>query len=67
MAVRENFQMFVVYPNVSLSCLIEFDKIKSNLSQEERNFFFRGIVDCVVFDQHESYKPIKFFELDRAC
>ena len=66
MAVRENFQMFVVYPNVALSCLIDFDKIKSNLSQEERSFFFRGIVDCVVFDQHESYKPIKFFELDSS-
>ncbi|MEH2145424.1 hypothetical protein [Nostoc sp.] len=36
------------------------------MSQEEISFFFRGIVDCVVFDQHESYKPIKFFELDSS-
>jgi hypothetical protein len=64
MAVREIFQMYIVYPNVALSCLINFDKIKDNLLQEERNFFFRGIVDCVVFDQHDNYKPIKFFELD---
>jgi len=64
MAVREIFQMFVVYPNVALNCLIDFDKIKNNLSPEERSFFFRGIIDCVVFDQHNRYKPIKFFELD---
>jgi hypothetical protein len=64
MGVREVFQMFVVYPNVALSCVIDFDKIKENLSIDEKNFFFRGILDCVVFDQHNSYKPIKFFELD---
>lgn len=64
MAVRELFQMYVVYPNVALSCMISFDKIKNNLSQEEKSFFFKGIVDCVVFDQHNSYKPINFFELD---
>lgn len=64
MAVREVFQMFVVYPNVSISCLINFDKIKNELSSEEKSFFFKGIVDCVVFDQHNNYKPIKFFELD---
>ena len=64
MALREIFQMFVVYPNVALSCLIDFDKIKDSLSLEEKSFFFKGIIDCVVFDQHNSYKPINFFELD---
>ncbi len=64
MAVREVFQMFVVYPNVAISCLIDFDKIKNDLSLEEKNFFFKGIVDCVIFDQYNNYKPIKFFELD---
>ncbi|MBW4559221.1 MAG: DUF2726 domain-containing protein [Trichormus sp. ATA11-4-KO1] len=64
MAVREVFQMFVVYPNVAISCLIDFDKIKNNLSLEEKNFFFKGIIDCVIFDQYNNYKPIKFFELD---
>jgi hypothetical protein len=64
MAVREVFQMFVVYPNVAISCLIDFDKIKNDLSLEEKSFFFKGIVDCVIFDQHNNYKPIKFFELD---
>lgn len=64
MAVRELFQMFIVYPNVALSCIIDFEKIKGELSQEEKAFFFRGIIDCVVVDQHNNYKPIHFFELD---
>lgn len=66
MGVREAFPMYVVYPNVALSCVINFEKIKDHLSQEERNFFFKGIIDCVVFDQCNSYKPTKFYELDSS-
>lgn len=64
MGVREIYQMYVVYPNVALSCVIDFNKVKDNLAPEERDFFFKGIIDCVVFDQHNNYMPIKFFELD---
>ena len=59
MGVRDVYQMFVVYPNVALSCVIDFKKIQKSLSEEEKTFFFRGIIDCVVFDQHNNYKPIK--------
>jgi hypothetical protein len=64
MALRDAFQMFTVYPNVALSCIIDYEQIKSNLSQVERDFFFRGIVDCVVFDHYNNYKPLHCFELD---
>ena len=64
MGVREAFPMYTVYPNVALSCVINFDKIKIHLSQEERAFFFKGIIDCVVFDHHKNYKPTRFYELD---
>ena len=64
MALRDVFQLFTVYPNVALSCLIDYEQIKHSLSAEEREFFFKGIVDCVVFDHHNNYKPIHFFELD---
>jgi len=64
MAVRDVFPMFMVYPNVALSTLIDFDKIQSVLSTDERNYFFTAVVDCVVFDQHKEYTPIYFFELD---
>ena len=64
MAVRYLFQNHIIYPNVALSCVIDSKKIRSQISKEEYNFFFKGIIDCVVFDQHNNYKPIKFFELD---
>ena len=64
MAVREVYATYLVYPNVALSCLIAYERIKEHLSAEERQYFFRGIVDCVVFDQHEGYRPLYFFELD---
>jgi hypothetical protein len=63
-ALRQVFPRYDVYPNVALSCLINFEAIKSNLSAEERSFFFSGIVDCVVFDQHRDHTPVYFFELD---
>lgn len=66
MAVRDVFPMFMAYPNVALSTLIDFDKIQSLLSSDEKNYFFTAVVDCVVFDQHKEYIPIYFFELDSS-
>lgn len=64
MAVREVFATYLVYPNVALSTLVDFDAVKARLSSEERAYFFRAVVDCVVFDQHGAYRPLYFFEVD---
>lgn len=64
MAVREVFASYFVYPNVALSSVLDFESLRSELSPAERQFFFRGIVDCVVFDQQNAYRPRYFFELD---
>lgn len=64
MAVREVFATYFVYPNVAISTLIDFEGIRNRLSAEERQYFFRGVVDCVVFDQHGAYRPLYFFEID---
>ena len=64
MAVREVFPMYTVYPNVAISSLIDFEKISPSLSYDEKEYFFKSIVDCVVFDHHKNYIPINFFELD---
>src|SRR5690606_20230060 len=66
LAVREVFATYLVYPNVAISTVLDFDAIKPGLSSEERSYFFRGVVDCVVFDQHGDYRPIHFFEVDSA-
>ena len=64
MAVRDVFAAYLAYPNVALSQLVDFEKVREALSERERAFFFRGLIDCVVFDQHRSYRPVYFFELD---
>jgi hypothetical protein len=63
-AVRDEFPMFTVYPNVGLSSIIEFKLVKDSLSSAEKDFFFKGVVDCVVFDHHDLYLPKFFYELD---
>ncbi|MGK7878765.1 MAG: DUF2726 domain-containing protein [Crocosphaera sp.] len=64
MALRDVYPSYSIYPNVALSCVIDFEKIKSSLSQEQTNFFFKAVIDCVVFNQYENYQPMFFFELD---
>ena len=64
-AVIQTHQNFFTYPNVALSCLIDFEKIKDELSSAERDYFFKAIVDCVVFSvKDNNYEPINFYELD---
>ena len=65
-AVRTVFQTYTPYPNVALSSLIDFEAIRDHLSDDERAYFFKGIVDCVLFDPHDDYRPVHFFELDSA-
>lgn len=64
MAVREAFPMHTVYPNVALSCLVDFNSITHDLAKDERDYYFKAVVDCVVFDHHNDYIPLYFFELD---
>lgn len=63
-AVRAVYPQFIVYPNVAVSSILNFDSIKEFLSDEEKSYFFMAIVDCVVFDYQQLYLPKYFFELD---
>ncbi len=64
MAAREVFATYFVYPNVALSSLVDYDRLKAHRSGTERRYFFHARIDCVVFDQHDGYRPRFFFELD---
>ncbi|WP_162549893.1 DUF2726 domain-containing protein [Hymenobacter nivis] len=63
-AVREVFQTFLVFPNVALSSIIDFNKIQDKLTNEEKNYFFKSLIDCVIIDTEDNYKPKRFIELD---
>lgn len=66
-AVRDAFPHFIVYPNVALSSIIDFEVISGRLSTAEKTYFFKATIDCVVFDyNHELYLPVYFFELDSS-
>ena len=63
-AVRESFPTYHPYPNVALSCVIDYPSIRRTLSAESRDYFFKALIDCVVFDSSKGYEPKFFIELD---
>lgn len=64
LAAREVFATYLVYPNVALSTVFSFEALRGSLTGDERQFFFRGVIDCVVFDQQNHFRPLYFFEMD---
>jgi len=64
-AIRESYPNYLTYPNVAVSCIIDFDKIKDNLNKNEKEYFFKAIVDCVVYEElNTDFIPKFYFELD---
>lgn len=63
-AVKDVFQMFLVIPNVALTAVLDYEALKSNLTNDEQRYFFSALIDCVVIDTDNNYKPIRFIELD---
>ena len=64
-AIREYYPNYFTYPNVAVSCIIDYQKIKDSLSGEEKDYFFKAIVDSVVYEQtDDNFIPKLYFELD---
>ncbi|PSQ82552.1 MAG: hypothetical protein BRD40_02640 [Bacteroidetes bacterium QS_1_65_9] len=63
-ALRAVFPTHLVYPNAALSATLDFERLQPKLSQAERDYFFRALVDAVVVDPLGDLRPIYFFELD---
>ena len=63
-AAKIVFPNFFVFPNVALNAVIDYDIIKGSLSKDEKEYFFKALIDCVIIDADNDYKPIKFIELD---
>jgi len=41
-ALKGIFDTYQIYPNVAISCLINWELIKDELTEDERKFFFTG-------------------------
>lgn len=65
-AIIECYPMYLVFPNVSLNAIIDFDTISKKLSNEEKHFFWKGLIDCVIINPANDYKAIAFYELDSS-
>lgn len=65
-AVRRVFPTYHPYPNVAMSCVLDYPAIKDQLSEKARSYFFRAIIDSVVFDVGSGYEPRYFIELDSS-
>jgi hypothetical protein len=44
-ALRTVFPTHLVYPSAALSATLEFERLQPKLSQAERDYFFRALVD----------------------
>lgn len=65
-ALKNVFPTYFIYPNVALSNIFDFDKIQDNLGAESKSYFFKAIIDFVVYDPVDNHNPKYFFEVDSA-
>lgn len=64
LAVMEVFPHFLAVPNVALQAIVHFESIRHRLTDSERAYFFKGMIDVVVFDPQRELHPNYLFELD---
>ncbi len=65
-AVERAYPELMAFPNAPLSVALAYEPIKAALSQDARDFFFKGQFDCVIFDREGLGLPLYFFELDSS-
>ncbi|MDW5418943.1 DUF2726 domain-containing protein [Iodobacter sp. CM08] len=65
-AVRDAFPTYHPYPNIALSTILDFKAIDNQLSPQEKEYFFKALIDSVVFDTRHGYEPKYFIELDSS-
>ena len=63
-ALREAFPNYLPYPNVAMSCVVDLSAIRDALSASEREYFFKAVIDFVLYDPTSGHEPLHFFELD---
>jgi very-short-patch-repair endonuclease len=65
-ALRTAFPTHLVYPNAALNAVLNYERLQKKITQAERDYFFRALIDAVVVDPLDDLRPVFFFELDSA-
>ena len=65
-ALKIVFPQYYAYPNVAMSCVIDFEAVEKKLTQEQKGYFYKSVIDFVIFDPQQGFEPINFFELDSS-
>lgn len=63
-ALRNCYPTHFIYPNMSLSTIINFALIENAFSITDKKYFYNTTVDFVLIDQFNDFKPMLVFELD---
>tara|TARA_Y100001934_G_scaffold282608_2_gene397134 strand:- start:1773 stop:2618 length:846 start_codon:yes stop_codon:yes gene_type:complete len=63
-ALKEVYDQSFIYPNMALSNIFEKESIFPHLTREEQDYFFKAVVDFVVYDPDDGHLPKLFFEVD---
>lgn len=63
-AVVEVFPHFLAVPNAAVQAVVDFEAVKDHLTEQERTYFFRALIDVVVFDPQREMRPVYLFEVD---
>ncbi|GGB53495.1 hypothetical protein GCM10011607_12570 [Shewanella inventionis] len=63
-ALRDIYPNLFIYPNVALKNIFDYDQLNSSLTKPEQDFYFKGVVDFVIYEPDGLQHPLYFFELD---
>lgn len=65
-ALRSIYPTLFTYPNVALKNIFDYEQIERSLTKAQQDFYFKGVVDFVVYEPDGLQNPLYFFELDSA-
>ncbi|MBO1897586.1 DUF2726 domain-containing protein [Shewanella sp. BF02_Schw] len=65
-ALRDIYPTLFTYPNVALKNIFDYEQIENSLTKSQQDFYFKGVVDFVVYEPDGLQNPLYFFELDSA-
>lgn len=63
-ALKGVYPNYFIYPNVALSNIFNFDDIRQVTNSKQQDYFFKAVIDFVVYDPSDFHVPKYFFEVD---